>query len=299
MSRSASPRPSLPPSGPRRPVRLRPGGWQIVLLLLLLPTGLLGCGERGSAGESTDTAAVADARADESATPRESGGDRADAVAPVGGDAALEAEVGDTGTGRDLPLVAFLGNSLTAGYSLAKEQAFPARVEERMAERGLPIRALNAGVSGDTSAGGVSRLDWVLSSDPDVVVVELGANDGLRGLDLEMTESNLRDIVSRARDAGARVLLVGMRIPPNYGPQYAGDFQDLFPRLAEELGVPLVPFLLEGVGGDPELNLPDGIHPTPEGHRRVAANVVPHLVPLVEAEWRERGGLPQERPAAE
>ena len=189
-------------------------------------------------------------------------------------------------------MVVFLGDSLTAGYGLNEGQAYPARLAERLATEGLPFRAVNAGVSGDTSAGGLARLDWVLSSQPDVVVVELGPNDGLRGLDLEMTETNLRRIVTRIQEAGARVLLVGMRIPPNYGPDYAGRFAALYPRLAEELDVPLVPFLLQGVGGVPALNQGDGIHPTAEGQRRVAANVAPYLEPLVAAEWQERGGPP-------
>lgn len=194
--------------------------------------------------------------------------------------------------------VVAIGDSLTAGYGLSEAQAFPARLEERFAEEGLPFRAVNAGVSGDTSAGGLTRLDWVLSTEPDVVVVELGPNDGLRGLDLAMTERNLREIVRRTREAGARVLLVGLRIPPNYGPDYAGRFEALYPRLAEELDVPLVPFLLEGVGGVRDLNLGDGIHPTAEGQEVVAANVAPHLRPLVEAEWEERGGAPEEAAAA-
>ncbi len=173
--------------------------------------------------------------------------------------------------------VVFLGDSLTAGYGLGEEQAYPALLGEMLAAEGAPVRVVNAGVSGDTSAGGLSRLDWILRQKPDAVVVELGPNDGLRGLPLEMTEKNLREIVTRCRAAGARVLLVGMQIPPNYGPDYAGAFRDLYPRLAEELGVPLVPFLLAGVGGEPDLNLPDGLHPNAEGHRIVARNVLPYL----------------------
>ena len=175
------------------------------------------------------------------------------------------------------PRVVFLGDSLTAGYGLAEEQAFPARLGELLAAEGHPIDVVNAGVSGDTSAGGVARLDWILRQKPDVVVVELGPNDGLRGLPLEMTEANLRAIVERCRAAGARVLLVGMQIPPNYGPEYSGAFRALYPRLAKELNVPLVPFLLAGVGGEPGLNLGDGLHPNVEGQRIVARNVLPYL----------------------
>ena len=126
------------------------------------------------------------------------------------------------------------------------------------------------------------RLDWLLRQEPDVLVVSLGANDGLRGLELEHSEENLRQIVTRAREAGARVLLSGMLMPPNYGP-YAEDYNAVFPRLAAELDVPLIPFLLEGVADRPELNLADGIHPNVEGQQRVAETVLPHLRPLVEA----------------
>lgn len=183
----------------------------------------------------------------------------------------------------DRPLVVFLGDSLTAGLGLEADLAFPALVEDRLAAAGRPIRVLNAGVSGDTSAGGLRRVDWILKQDPDVVVVGLGANDGLRGLPLEDTERNLRAIVERVLATGARVLLLGMQIPPNYGPEYAGGFAAMYPRVASELGVPLVPFLLEGVGGDPDLNLPDGIHPNAEGQERVADNVVPYLEQVLAA----------------
>lgn len=180
-----------------------------------------------------------------------------------------------------LPTVVFLGDSLTAGYQLSEAQAWPALLEERLAEEGLPFRAVNAGVSGDTSAGGLARLDWVLRARPDVVVVELGANDAMRGQDLGATEANLRRILERLREEGVAALLVGLEIPPNYGPDYARSFSRLFPRLAEEHDLPLVPFLLEGVGGEPSLNLADGIHPNAAGHRRVAATVEPFLRPLV------------------
>jgi acyl-CoA thioesterase-1 len=177
--------------------------------------------------------------------------------------------------------VVFLGDSLTAGLGVDGDQAFPAVVARQLAAEGLPVRMVNAGVSGDTTAGGVSRLDWILRQSPDVVVVGLGANDGLRGLDLAQTEANLRQILTRSRAAGADVLLLGMRMPPSHGPEYAERFRELFPRLARELSVPLVPFLLEGVGGDPKLNQADGIHPVAEGQRRLAANVLPLLRPMV------------------
>ncbi|MGB3563897.1 MAG: arylesterase [Thermoanaerobaculia bacterium] len=175
------------------------------------------------------------------------------------------------------PLVVYLGDSLAAGLGLAEEEAFPALAEEMLRQEGLVIRTVNAGVSGDTTAGGLSRLDWLLRQSPAVVVVELGANDGLRGLEPEMTENNLRRIVQQSRAAGARVLLVGMKVPPNYGGDYAGRFEEVYPRLASELGVELMPFLLQDVAGDPMLNLGDGIHPNAAGQQRVAANIVPYL----------------------
>ena len=179
------------------------------------------------------------------------------------------------------PLVVFLGDSLTAGLGLAEDQAYPARVAARLAARGTPVRVVNAGVSGDTSAGGLARLDWLLSQRPDIIVLGLGGNDGLRGLPLADSEKNLRDIIRRSRAAGARVLLLGMQIPPNYGPDYAGGFKAMYPRIAKDLNVPLMPFLLEGVGGIPDLNQADGIHPTAEGQEKVAENVVPYLTKLL------------------
>ncbi len=175
------------------------------------------------------------------------------------------------------PLIVFLGDSLTAGYGVDEAQAFPAIVARRLAETGLPAKIVNAGVSGDTTAGGLARLDWVLRQEPDVLVVGLGANDGLRGLDLEEAERNLRAVVSRARERGADVLLLGMRMPPSHGADYAQRFAAMYEAVARDFGVALVPFLLEGVGGVAELNLADGIHPTPRGHEVLAENVTPYL----------------------
>jgi acyl-CoA thioesterase-1 len=180
------------------------------------------------------------------------------------------------------PLVIFLGDSLTAGLGLAEDQAYPALLDEKLDEAGTPARVLNAGVSGDTTAGGLSRLDWLLSQKPAVIVVGLGANDGLRALPLDETEKNLREIVRRAKAAGARALLLGMQIPPNYGPDYTQAFADIYPRIAKDLDVALVPFLLEKVGGIRELNLSDGIHPNAKGQEIVAENVLPYLEALVE-----------------
>jgi acyl-CoA thioesterase-1 len=175
-----------------------------------------------------------------------------------------------------LPVVVFLGDSLTAGLGLDEGQAYPALVERELKDDGKAARVVNAGVSGDTTAGGLSRLNWLLGQHPDVLVVGLGANDGLRGLPLTEVEGNLREIVRRSQAAGARVLLLGMRLPPNYGP-YAEQFTALYPKLAKELDVPLVPFLLDKVGGIRSLNQADGIHPTAKGQEIVARNVLPYL----------------------
>ena len=179
------------------------------------------------------------------------------------------------------PQVVFLGDSLTAGLGLGEEAAFPAIVGELLAERGVPARIVNAGVSGDTSAGGLARVDWLLSLHPDVLVLALGANDGLRGQPVAGIETNLREIVRRARAAGAQVLLAGMKMPPNYGPDYTRDFEALYSRLARELDLAFVPFLLAGVAADPKLNQADGIHPSAEGQRIVARLVADALQPML------------------
>ena len=177
----------------------------------------------------------------------------------------------------DTPLVVFLGDSLTAGLGLDEDQAYPAVLERELEEEGLPVRVLNAGVSGDTTAGGLSRIGWLLGQRPDVVVVALGANDGLRALPVEQAEKNLREIVRRSQAAGARVLLLGMKMPPNYGPEYTRSFEGMYAAIAKDMNVPLVPFLLEGVGGERSLNQGDGIHPTAKGPEVLAKKVRPYL----------------------
>ena len=174
------------------------------------------------------------------------------------------------------PLVVFLGDSLTAGLGLDESQAYPALLGQQLNQEGKAVRVVNAGVSGDTTAGGLSRLNWLLGQHPDVLVVGLGANDGLRGLPLTEVESNLRAIIRQSQAAGARVLLLGMRIPPNYGP-YADQLAALYPKIAMDMNVPLVPFLLDKVGGIRSLNQADGIHPTAKGQEIVAKNVRPYL----------------------
>jgi acyl-CoA thioesterase-1 len=173
--------------------------------------------------------------------------------------------------------IAVLGDSLSAGYGLPESQAFPAVVESLLRERGHSVRVLNAGVSGDTSAGGLNRLDWILRQTPDVLVVELGGNDALRGQPLENIEANLRAIVSGARAAGARVLLLGMDLPTNYGPDYSSGFAAIYDRIADDEGVALVPGFMREVGLDPSLLQADGLHPTAEGQQRLASSLVQPL----------------------
>jgi len=184
--------------------------------------------------------------------------------------------------------VVCLGDSLTEGYGLAPEQSFPRVLERRLRERGLEVEVVNAGISGSTSASAVARLRWQLRAEPDVVVLALGANDGLRGVDLEATRGHLSRAIELAKSRGVRVVLGGMQIPPNYGPEYTREFAALFPALAEEHDVALVPFLLEGVAADPDLNLPDGVHPNARGARIVADNVLEVLLPVL----RELGEEP-------
>jgi acyl-CoA thioesterase-1 len=183
--------------------------------------------------------------------------------------------------GGDERVIVAFGDSLTAGYGVAAEEAWPALIEARLRREGYPYRVVNAGVSGDTTAGGVRRVDWVLRNRPDVAVVALGANDGLRGLSTDAMRTNLTTIVERLRAAGARVLVAGMEVPPNYGAAYARAFRRVFSEVTRQTGATLMPFLLDGVAADPRLNQADGIHPNPLGHRAIAEHVWPHLVALL------------------
>lgn len=180
--------------------------------------------------------------------------------------------------------IIFLGDSLTAGYGLAREEAYPALLETRVQALRRDAKVVNAGVSGDTTAGGLRRIGWVMAEGGDVLVVALGANDGLRGVDPGETERNLMGIIDAARKKNPRIkiLLAGMQMPPNMGLGYTADFARLFPKVAKVRGVELIPFLLEGVAGRPELNQEDGIHPTAAGQRIVANVVWSHLRPLLE-----------------
>jgi len=172
--------------------------------------------------------------------------------------------------------ILFFGDSLTAGYGLSEEQAFPAIVERRLKKNGGNYEVINAGLSGETSAGGNSRIDWVLRQPVDVLVLELGANDGLRGLPLSQTRSNLQSIIdkTKAKYPDVQIVIAGMEVPPNLGTEYTSEFRKIFPELAKKNDAILIPFLLDGVAGNESLNLPDGIHPNPEGHKIVAENII-------------------------
>lgn len=171
-----------------------------------------------------------------------------------------------------------LGDSLMAGYMLPQEDAFPARLEKALRSDGLDVRVANAGVSGDTTAGGLERLDWSVPDGTDLVLVELGANDALRGIPPEITERNLSEIITRLKERGIAVLLAGMLAPPNMGSDYATAFDAIYPRLAKQHDVPLYPFFLDGVATHREFLLEDGMHPNPQG----VEQIVERIVPLVE-----------------
>ena len=202
--------------------------------------------------------------------------------------AAADARPADPAIGADaapaatLPRIVFLGDSLTAGYGLAKEQSVPSLIQARLNEEGYAYEVVNAGVSGDTSAGGLSRLDWSLAGDVDVLVIELGANDGLRGLPVGNLKRNLAQIITRAKQRGIKVVLTGMEAPPNYGAAYTAEFRQTYQDLAREHDVAFVPFYLEGVAGIPSLNIADGIHPNAEGARIIERSLWRTIEPLLE-----------------
>lgn len=179
--------------------------------------------------------------------------------------------------------ILFFGDSLTAGYGLSPEEAFPALVEKELNKTTQQVKVTNAGLSGETSAGGLSRIDWILRSQVDIFVLELGANDGLRGLPLDQTKKNLQAIIDKVKVKypNVKLVLAGMMVPPNLGKEYTNDFKNIYPDLAKKNNATLIPFLLEGVGGDEKLNQPDGIHPNSEGHRIVAKNISKIIAPLL------------------
>ena len=176
-----------------------------------------------------------------------------------------------------------MGDSLTAGLGLDPDEAYPALVQKKIDAAGLPWRVVNAGISGDTTAGGLRRLDWIMRRKFNLIVIELGANDGLRGIAPELTQANLKKLIERirARAPDMVIVLAGMQVPANLGPEHTRRFAAIYPALAKECDVALIPFLLEGVGGHPELNQADGTHPTAEGQVKVADNVWAVVEPLL------------------
>jgi len=182
--------------------------------------------------------------------------------------------------------ILFLGDSLTAGFGLEEGEAFPSLIKEKIEAQHLPFEVINAGVSGDTSAGGLRRLAWLLQRPIDIAVIELGANDGLRGLPVTAMKNNLQSIIDqlKAKNPAVKIVIAGMQMPPNLGTDYARDFDAAFGEVAKKNDATLIPFLLEGVGGHIDLNQPDQIHPTAAGHKIVAENVWRVLAPLLKKE---------------
>lgn len=187
----------------------------------------------------------------------------------------------------DITILAF-GDSLIAGYGLEAEYSFPSRLEAALRARGFSVRVINAGLSGDTTGGGLDRLDWVLSEEIEAVILELGANDALRGLSPQQAKKNLAAMIEKLQTHDLPILLAGMRAPLNLGIKYISAFDAIYPELARQYGVPLYPFFLEGVALRPHLNLPDGLHPNPEGVDRIVENILPHVENLfAEAKARQ------------
>ncbi|MEO1013450.1 MAG: arylesterase [Bacteroidota bacterium] len=190
---------------------------------------------------------------------------------PSASSTSAKEEISENGNGTIL----FFGDSLTAGLGLDSQEAFPAVIQETLDSLNLDFTVVNSGLSGETTASGINRLNWVLNQKADIFVLELGANDGLRGIPLTETRTNLQAIIDSVKEKypDTDIILAGMQIPPNMGQDYTSEFRAIFPELAKKNNLPLIPFLLEGVAGNPELNQKDGIHPTAEGQRIVAANV--------------------------
>jgi acyl-CoA thioesterase-1 len=179
--------------------------------------------------------------------------------------------------------ILFYGDSLTAGYGLSPEFAFPNLIQQKLKDAGKDYQVINAGLSGETSAGGLARIDWVLRQPVDIFILELGANDGLRGLEIGQTKTNLQWIIDKvkAKNPNVKFVIAGMKVPPNMGDNYGTSFEKIFKEIASRNNSALIPFLLDGVGGDPKLNQADGIHPTAEGHKIVAENVWEVLKPIL------------------
>ncbi|MFP8488993.1 arylesterase [Gracilimonas sp. Q87] len=179
--------------------------------------------------------------------------------------------------------ILFFGDSITAGLGVDKSQAFPALIQQKVDSAGLNYEVINGGLSGETSAGGLRRIDWVLQRKIDVFVLELGGNDGLRGIELSSTKDNLQQIIDKVKSKypDVQIILAGMQVPPNLGQEYTRQFESMYPELAEENGLPLIPMILDKIGGNEDLMQSDGIHPTPKGHRVIAETIWEKLEPLL------------------
>jgi acyl-CoA thioesterase I len=194
----------------------------------------------------------------------------------------LRENVAPTAGSAEQPCIVAFGNSLTAGLGVARDESYPARLQRTLDAAGYAYRVVNAGVSGDTTAGGARRVSWILKNKPAIVILELGGNDGLRGLSLSETKANLEQIIQQLQQASVTVILAGMKLPPNYGQDYTDGFEALFKELAKQYRLTLIPFFLDGVAGSPSLNQADGIHPTGEGYRIIVDRIFPLLKPLLE-----------------
>lgn len=188
--------------------------------------------------------------------------------------------------GHSLPISAkvkilFLGDSLTEGYGVSKEKSYPQRVKNKLMKKGMEIEILNGSISGSTTASSLSRMKWFLKAKPDLIFLALGANDGLRGIKVEESQNNLGAAIKLAKEQGLKVVLAGMMVPPNYGPDYGKKFRAMYPALSKKYQVPLLPFLLEGVAGEKDLNQEDGIHPNEAGHEKMGELVANFLFPLL------------------
>lgn len=207
-----------------------------------------------------------------------------DSVQPVGNSTQSETTSKEIVRSDARKTILFFGDSITAGFGIDEDEAFPALIQQKLDSLGLQWKAVNAGLSGETSAGGLRRIDWLLQQKIDILVLELGGNDGLRGVSPEQTRQNLAGIIEKTRATypDCIIILAGMQIPPNLGIDYTNAFAKVFTDVAESHDTQLIPFILEGVGGDPRLNLPDGIHPTAQGHRIVAETVWDYLQPMID-----------------
>ncbi len=210
-----------------------------------------------------------------SSAPRDGIGQR------LGTDVTAQPGRPNTQVSVDRPRIVTFGDSLTAGLGVATDESYPAQLQRKLDASGYPYRVINAGVSGDTTAGGMRRVSWVLNGKPSIVILELGANDGLRGLSLQETKANLEQIIQQLQNVSVTVVLAGMKLPPNYGREYTAGFEALYHTLAKQYHLTLIPFFLDGVAGSSSLNQADGIHPTGEGYRLIVEQVFPTLEPLL------------------